>query len=105
MFQNTDFAIVKPGQGIVTDCLKWNIEILTYTKNQNYEFKYNSFVLQKFFGIKNFKSLKSATLDIINRKSKKNVTKNIKKIKFNGEKKIAKFLIKYHNQNETNLPH
>ena len=94
MFHNIDCAIVKPGLGIVTDCIKRNIKIITYVKNQNEEFKNNSLVLNKVFKSHRSKSLAHAIKHAI---KNKNINERNKKIKFNGEKKIAKLILGNYN--------
>jgi spore coat polysaccharide biosynthesis predicted glycosyltransferase SpsG len=96
MFKKTYIAIIRPGLGIVTDCIKWKIKMLTYVKNQNKEFKMNSKILKKkLIGVQ-FSSLIKALNYIKTYKNNKDnfsiISRRQKTISLNGEKEIARLI-------------
>ena len=99
MFSDIAVAIIKPGLGTITDCLSRGIAILTYTNNQNKEFKENSIILEKNnLGI-NFNNLNSAlNFSLLLVKEKKILKKKFllsKELKWNGEKDVIKIINEY----------
>tara|TARA_B100000965_G_scaffold406174_1_gene443706 strand:- start:2181 stop:3116 length:936 start_codon:yes stop_codon:yes gene_type:complete len=92
MFSELKFAIVKPGFGIVQDCLENNIYMFGITKNMNKEFVVNAKKLEDFKLLKKINSI-SQGLFLIKREKYKKFFK-YKKIKWNGERKILKILNK-----------
>lgn len=96
MYDNTRYAIIKPGMGTVEECLKNNIEIISFTKNLNLEFKEIAKTLSKQkIGKKTndigdaFKVLKKIILN------EKTFYKN-QKLQWFGEKTISKYLRKFY---------
>tara|TARA_A100001015_G_C14997994_1_gene717074 strand:+ start:1125 stop:2060 length:936 start_codon:yes stop_codon:yes gene_type:complete len=92
MFLELKFAIVKPGFGIVQDCLENNIYMFGITKNMNKEFVVNAKKLEDFKILKKINSI-SQGLFLINKGKYKKFFK-YKNIKWNGERKILKILNK-----------
>jgi spore coat polysaccharide biosynthesis predicted glycosyltransferase SpsG len=100
MFSKIAIAIIKPGLGIITDCLSYGITILSHEhKLYNQEFLFNSKVLNKNNLSKNFKNLhaalKFANTLISNNSYRKRIYYLSKKLKWNGEKTILKVINKY----------
>ena len=91
MFDKVKYAIIKPGFGIVKDCLKNRILIFSYlNSNFNQEFYNNAKALKKNnLGIitksliKSYQTIKLQKLPKINNK---------KKYFFNGEADIVKYI-------------
>ena len=48
MFKLVTHAIIKPGLGLVTECISNNISCYYFYKNFNMEFRYNSKKLENF---------------------------------------------------------
>ena len=48
MFKQIEFAIVKPGFGIVQDCLEHGIKLIGITYGMNKEFQLNAKKLQDY---------------------------------------------------------
>ena len=92
MYDNTRYAIIKPGMGTVEECLKNNIEIISFTKNLNLEFKEIAKTLSNQKIGKKTKDIGSAfkvlKKIIINEKT---FYKN-QKLQWFGEKTISKYL-------------
>ncbi len=115
-FTDNDFlklnAIVcRPGIGILTDCIKYNIPPIAIDDNTNLEISNNAFKLERQkIGIsikieknKNISFPCSQILNFLNDEKKINRIKNrLKKEKCNGSDFAAKFIIKKYIKNESN---
>jgi hypothetical protein len=102
MFSKIAIAIIKPGLGIITDCLSNGISILCLrNKNYNEEFLYNSNVLDQVGLSKNFNNLHTALKfanSLINNTSYRKKNHNLsKKLKWGGERTVLKLLKKCNN--------
>lgn len=100
MFSKIAIAIIKPGLGIIRDCLSYGISIICYeNKIYNQEFLYNSKVLKKKKLSINFNNLIIAineARDLIEDfKSRRKSFYLSKKLKWNGEKQVIKIIKKY----------
>lgn len=98
MYNDIKFALIKPGLGTVEECLKRGIIIIPYTKNTYSEFFYNSKILIKNKLAYSFQTIEKSLNFIIknlnNKKLIKQYENNCKKLKWGGEKKIGKDLLK-----------
>jgi spore coat polysaccharide biosynthesis predicted glycosyltransferase SpsG len=100
MFSNLGVAIIKPGLGVITDCLSYGIPILCLeNKKYNQEFKYNIKILSRMHLCEKFNklssSLKFANKLINNIPLRKKIYFLSKKLKWNGEKTVLKSIEKY----------
>ena len=98
MYKEIKFAIIKPGLGTIEECLKRGIIIISYTKNTYSEFFHNSKILIKNKLGYNFqtieKSLNFIVKNLNNIKLVKQHENNCKNLKWEGEKKVQKYLLK-----------
>jgi hypothetical protein len=100
MFSKIAIAIIKPGLGIITDCLSNGISMLCYKhKAYNQEFLFNNKVLNKINLSKNFlylnTALKFANILVNDITYRKKIYNLSKKLKWNGEKVVLKEIKKY----------
>ena len=93
MFKKIEYAIIKPGFGIVQDCLENNIKMIGFTKKMNSEFKLNAKRLEKYKLLKKVNSINEG-IDYINSKKLKNYFNN-RNVMWSGEKKIYKTIKNY----------
>ena len=93
MFKKIEYAIIKPGFGIVQDCLENNIKMIGFTKKMNSEFKLNAKRLEKYKLLKKVNSIDEG-IDYINSKKLKNYFNN-RNVMWSGEKKIYKTIKNY----------
>ena len=92
MFRLVTHAIIKPGLGLVTDCISNDISCYYFYKNFNKEFKYNAKKLEdlkigKILNIKNIMNLKKELKQI------KIKYKNYSSLKWSAHKQAAKIII------------
>ena len=92
MFTLVTHAIIKPGLGLVTDCISNNISCYYFYKNFNKEFRFNAKKLEnakigKTLNIKNIKILKKELKRI------KINYKNYSSLKWSAHKQAAKIII------------
>ncbi len=99
MFNSVTTAIVKPGLGIVRDCLSESIKIVIPKINFNDEFKNTSKILfqNKLAIIKNsfYESIKYCSKYVSNDEEKVKYYKRCKNLKWNGEIFAKKYIIKF----------
>ncbi len=99
MFNSVTTAIVKPGLGIVRDCLSESIKIVVPKINFNDEFKNTSKILfqNKLAIIKNsfYESIKYCSKYVSNDEEKVKYYKRCKNLKWNGEIFAKKYIIKF----------
>ena len=98
MYKEIKFAIIKPGLGTIEECLKRGIVIIPYTKNTYSEFFYNSRILinnKLGYGFQTIeKSLNFIIKNINNAELIKQHETKCKNLKWEGEKKIEKYILK-----------
>tara|TARA_B100001059_G_scaffold236761_2_gene290008 strand:- start:5490 stop:6500 length:1011 start_codon:yes stop_codon:yes gene_type:complete len=99
MFTLVSHAIIKPGLGLVTDCVSNNISCYYFYKNFNKEFIYNAkklenFKIGKILNIKNIINLKKELKQI------KIKHKNYSTLKWSAHKQAAKIIINKNKINE-----
>ncbi len=96
MFKKISIAIVKPGLGIINDCLSHGIYLVSVELPFNREYSNNSNLINKNKLGKNSKSLIEAfeiSLNILNEKQKlKNMFYRYKKLKWHGEKNLHNYI-------------
>lgn len=92
MFTIATHAIIKPGLGLVTDCISNNISCYYFYKNFNKEFRYNA---KKLENTKIGKTLNIKNIKILIKELKKNKInfKNYSKLKWSAHKQAAKIII------------
>ena len=99
MFDEVSIAIIKPGLGIVRDCLSNSIKMVIPKKNYNKEFSYNSKILKiKKLGIltRNFEESLMYSKEYNKNDNEKQKYFNIcKKLKWDGEKIVDKEIKKF----------
>ena len=98
MYDQISVAYIKPGLGTVEECLMRGIPIVCYTYKTQKEFRHNAKVIIKNklgFKAKNFKLGFLLSKKILsNKKFIKSYENKCRKLKWNGEFKIAKYLHK-----------
>lgn len=98
MLREMSICIAKPGMGIINDCLRHGIILITLNSFFNYEFETNSKLIVKNklgFSVKNFKSAIQKVYTILNNNIiLKKFYLNYKSLKWNGELEILKILKK-----------
>jgi len=98
MYKEIKFAIIKPGLGTIEECLKRGIIIIPYAKNTYSEFFYNSRILinnKLGYGFQTIeKSLNFIIKNINNAELIKQHETKCKNLKWEGEKKIEKYILK-----------
>ena len=98
MYKEVKFAIIKPGLGTIEECLKRGIIIISYTKNTYSEFFHNSKILIKNKLGYSFQTIEKSVNFIIknfdNIELIKQHENNCKNLKWEGEKKVEKYLLK-----------
>ncbi len=97
MYNKISVAYIKPGMGTVEECLRRGIPIICYSKNTSNEFVYNSKIIKKnkLGNSENNleKGIKKA-INILNDKSQlKYFHTRIKKLLWQGEKKVIKIIL------------
>ena len=99
MFRLVTHAIIKPGIGLVTDCISNNISCYYFYKNFNKEFRYNArkldyFRIGKILNIKNIINLKNELKQVQIK------YKNYSSLKWSAHKQAAQIIINKININE-----
>ena len=89
-------AIIKPGFGVINDCLRYGIPIMNLNYKYNNEFIYNSKILSKnklniFSG--NFDKM-AEKIKLIKLSKLNKMVKVYSKLKWEGEKELLKYLKK-----------
>jgi len=96
MFKKISIAIIKPGLGIINDCLSHGIYLISVKLPFNREYSNNSNLINKNRLGNNSKSLIEAfgiALNILNEKQRlKNMFYRYKKLKWNGEKSLYNYI-------------
>ena len=96
MFKKISIAIVKPGLGIINDCLSHGIYLISVELPFNREYLNNSNLINKNRLGKNSKSLIKGfeiSQNILNKKQKlKNMFYRYKKLKWNGERNLYNYI-------------
>ena len=98
MFKEISVCIAKPGMGIINDCLKHGVILITLNSFFNKEFKNNSKLINKYklgYSVKSFKSAVQKLHQIFKDKlALKKFYLKYKSLKWNGEQEILKIIKK-----------
>ena len=92
---NFSFIISRPGLGSITDSIRYNVPLIYYFQNEKNNEMEKNIILIKRYEIGLPVSIKSNTIDRIVKlelSGYKRLFNNLKKFKFNGEKKILNYV-------------
>ena len=93
MFEKINFAVIRPGLGTVTECLRYSIPIISINTNHNNfnsEIRHNSKVLENNklgISLKNLKNL-NKSIKQIEKIDRKHFFKMCRELRWNAEKII-----------------
>lgn len=97
-FDNLDFVIGRPGMGLITDCVKYSLPLIMEYEKSNEEMVHNSKTVANYgFGVKLSKLIDKNNDKLIkfllSNENYKTLIDSFKKVKKDGNKEIANYIL------------